>query len=403
MACDFTMPYQNQFQHQSYPTQPAIQPLFQQMTVDAGEGPDFSRLHTDLRVEHVVLVHGTFMGDDPFAIVEMLRSIGESAPALKGPVEALAAKIQQHTKPLTDRVAGDVGNYTPEFCDEFQRLVGDDPQVQLMNPTWSGQNHHLARADLAVRLLCLLDDLQAEPDRKVLLWGHSHAGNGFAILSNLLANDRESVGRLFKAAGPLKEEHWLRAERLLVNAATPHPLASSVMIASFGAPVRYGWDTSGYDKLVHVLHHRNFDDASPLTAKRMYPPHSFGDMLSAKYGDWVQAFGIAGTDVSVPTAEPMNGQLGAILEAGLAEPVQGLDTKFILSTRVRNACARWKTGTRCHADGQNLLVNYQPSGRSVLLVPVEETLFGHGVATTVNWLPAHLALVLDSLGREIAR
>lgn len=397
------MPYQNLFRHQSYPTQPAIRPSFHKMVVDAGQGVDFSRLHTDLQVGHVVLVHGTFMGDDPFAIVEILRAIGESAPAIKKPIDTLAQRIQQYTRPLTDSVTGDIGNYTAEFRDAFQQLVGDDPVVQLMNPTWSGQNYHVARADLAVRLLCLLDDLQPNEHQRILLWGHSHAGNGFAILSNLLANDPKSVSRFFAASPKNSEPHWLRAKNILQNATSPHPWAASVLVACFGTPVRYGWDTDGYNRLVHILHHRNYAKGNPLVTNRLYPPHSFGDMISAKYGDWVQAFGIAGTDTSISTTSETYLQLAKVLEAGLAEPKHGFDTKYIISSRLRNACARWKTGTRCHTDGLNLLVEYEPCGRLSVLMPIEESMFGHGVATTVNWLPAHLALVMQAFIRGFAQ
>jgi len=398
----FSMPDQNQFLHQSYPTSPAIAPSFHKLTVNDGQNKDFSRLHMDLQVDHVILVHGTFMGDDPFAIAETLRAISESAPAFKKPIDALALRIQQYTKPLTDRVTGDVGNYTAEFRDAFQQLVGDDPAVHLMNPTWSGQNHHLARADLAVRLMCLLDDLRPEPHQRVLLWGHSHAGNGFAILSNLLANDRAAVSRFFDAAS-ISEPHWQRAASILQDAPSPHPWSQSLLIAAFGTPVRYGWDTGGYNKLVQILHHRNYDKDNPVVTKTLYPPYSFGDMVSATYGDWVQAFGIAGTDTTVPTAGKSLEQLAKVLEAGLTEPEHGLDTKFILSSRVRNVCARWKTGTRCHTDGLNLLVEYEPSGRLSLVIPIEESLFGHAVATAINWLPAHVAMVMQAFGRDFAQ
>ena len=121
-------------------------------------------------------------------------------------------------------------------------------------------------------------------------------------------------------------------------------------------------------------------------------------MVGAKYGDWVQAFAIAGTDVSSLSSSKTIEALAEVLEAGLEEPEHGLDTRFIRPKRIQNACARWKTGTRCHADGLNLLVKYEPGGRTTgLAVPIEESIFGHGVATTVDWLPAHLALVLKHL------
>ncbi|MEZ6057732.1 MAG: hypothetical protein R3C01_13615 [Planctomycetaceae bacterium] len=388
----------HRFQHQSYPTQPLILPQYHLLKTTDAVGVDFSTLHAELGVRDVFLVHGTFMGDDPFAITETLRSLAGGSALLERPLLSLAAKLQEQMKPTAEQFTSDVGNYTPEYREEFERLVGGDPLVRLLEPTWSGQNHHFARADLAVRLLCALDGARPAADERVLLWGHSHAGNGFAILSHLLANDPPSMRAFFDAVGPQEGAHWQRAKEILANALSPHPWARSVLIAAFGTPVRYGWNRQGYRHLVHVLNHVPVDPNQPSLARPMFPPHSLGDMVNAKYGDWVQAFGIAGTDVVPPTSKRVNQQLAPILEAGLADPVFGNDTRFIRPERVKTACARWKTGTRCHADGTNLLVTYEPSGRTTSLGrPIESALFGHGVATTTTWLPSHLALILKTL------
>ncbi|HIE95710.1 MAG TPA: hypothetical protein EYG03_03895 [Planctomycetes bacterium] len=392
------MPAKNQFRHQSYPTAPSVRPAFHRLRVTDGDDVDFSKLHSQFGVREVVLVHGTFMGDDPFGISEVLRTIAKSAGLLEGPLMTLADVLQARMKSLVDGLAQDVGNYTLKYCDAFQQLVGGDPMVRLLQPTWTGQNHHLARADLAVRLLWQLDDMQPTPEETVLLWGHSHAGNAFAILSNLLANDRNAVAKFFTAAGHQDAEHWARARQILESGPSPHPWAKSVLFVAFGTPVRYGWDSNGYRDLLHVLHHRQNDNGDEFLAQPMFPAQSLNDMLTARYGDWVQAFGIAGTDVPPPIAMQANRAVAAVLEAGLTAPEHGLDTRFIVPQQLRDTCARWKTGTRCHGDGRNLLVEYEPSGRTTPLAsPIEETLLGHGVATTLAWLPAHLALVLQAL------
>lgn len=390
------MPSQNQFRHQSYPTAPTRPPAFFRLQMDDSEDVDFSVLHTSLRLRRVILVHGTFMGNDPIAAATTLTRIAGSVPAMQSALESLASSIRNNTKPITDRMAGDVGNYTDEFRDRFQNLVGDDPLIELLQPTWSGQNHHLARADLAVRLLCRLADLQPAPDQRVLLWGHSHAGNAFAILTNLLANERSSVQRFFTAAGT-QGPHWARAREILANSATPHPWAASVLIAAFATPVRYGWDLTGCASLLHILHHCCDEDHS-ITTKPLFPAYSVTDLVTARYGDWVQAFGIAGTDTQPPIVTDAHVRMSEFLESGLPEPKHELDTRLIIPERVRDLCARLKTGTRCHADGKNLLVCYEPCGRrNTLNLPIEQTMFGHGVATTVDWLPAHLGLVLANI------
>lgn len=394
------MPPRNGFQHQTYPTVPVIRPVQRLLEIDDGQSTDFSVLHTRLGYGHVVLVHGTFMGNDGFGIAATLRDMAGGSDFLQSKLEALADEFQSRGKSVVDRVAGEYGNYTDKFRDAFQQLVGDDPVIRLMEPTWSGQNHHLARADLAVRLLCLLDDLRPGEFQRALLWGHSHAGNGFAILTNLLANDPASVDRFFGIASLADAPHWQRAREILGRVQGPHPYARFTDIAAFGTPVRYGWDTSGCGALVHILHHRNFDPADPWRTHPLFPPQPVADITRARYGDWIQTFGIAGTDLTPPTRKEASAAMGKLLETGLPAPQHGLDTKFLPLKRVRDACARWKTGTRCHTDGWNLLVDYKPSGRKAQLVlPIEEVLLGHGVATVIDWLPSHLALVTRALQR----
>jgi hypothetical protein len=392
------MPVENNFQHQPYPTEPALTPVLRMLNVDEAAETDFSKLHTALRIGRVVVVHGTFMGDDPFGIADTLTSIAESVPLLARQLNRLADVLLEKTRPFTSSLTGDIGNYHEPFRQQFQELVGDDPQVELLSPTWSGQNHHLARADLAVRLLDQLLVRPLLPDQNVLLWGHSHAGNAFALLTNLLANHKDSVAQFFDAAAQQGVTHWDQVRANLELSSSPHPLASRVFIAGFETPVRYGWDTDGFAKLVHVIFHRPYDEMSPTKTKPLFPPHLPGDVVSAKWGDWVQAFAIAGTDVPTETTRTINQRLTAFLEASLPEPQHGIDTRFIMPKRVRDACVRWKTGTRCHSDGMNLLVDYELSGDITSIgQPVELSLLGHGVATTIRWLPTHLKLVMDAL------
>lgn len=391
------MPRQNRFQHQQYPTTPAIKPTLVRARASTQPSLKPARLHEVHGIHHVLLVHGTFLGDDPFGISAILRSVADNIGRFGSHLNSLADKLAEVTESVTTAVAKDVGNYSEDFRARFASLTGEGIQVQELSPGWSGQNDHVARADLAIRLLVRLSELIEQPDQRVLLWGHSHAGNGFALLSNLLANDRESVARFFEAAGA-QGSHWERARELLAAARSPHPLGESVDIVTFGTPVRYGWDSTGYRKLVHVLHHREPDAAAPFRTRPLFPPHFVKDTLTARYGDWVQAFAIAGTDVPAVTSAAAHTALDRLLTANLTPPKHGVDTKYIVPPRVRDACARWKTGTRCHSDGVNLLLDYEPCGRRTRIgQPIEQAILGHGVATTLDWLPAHLDLVVQAL------
>lgn len=392
------MPADNRFQHQQYPPSPSEPPQVLTVSTRDAETAEFSELHSTAGVSRVLLVHGTFLGDDPVGIVEMLKAVAGALPAGQSILEGFADAIQDKTRPLTSGALRDVANFHPSFRERFQQLVGSDPVVELPEVTWSSQNHHLARADLAVRLLVKLQELAPQRDERILLWGHSHAGNAFALLTNLLANHRDSVKEFFASVGPQTESHWWEAQALLASSPSPLPLAQSVCIAAFGTPVRYGWDTSGCRTLVHVLHHREVDPERPCRTAPLFPPHNPADVLAARYGDWVQAFAVAGTDTTTIPSAAANERLGAFLERNLTPPQHGFDTRFLTPQRVRDVCARWKTGTRCHSDGIHLLLDYEPSGRRVLFTqPVELSALGHGVATTVTWLPVHLKLVMDAL------
>jgi hypothetical protein len=395
------MPANNRFHHQAYPTKPSMTPKLTTLRHEVAASVDFSRLHTDFKIREVLLVHGTFMGNDPFAIAEILNAISGDGWVGKT-LRSVANKITANTKAIVDKISKDVGNYTKDYRDEFQKLVGSDPHVKIFEPTWSSQNHHYARADLAVRLLVQLHELKLDPEHeRVLLWGHSHAGNGFALLSNLLANHAPSVDRFFAAAGDDPPKHWKQAQAILKAEPSPSPLAKSVVIASFGTPVRYGWDTNGYRALFHVSHHRP-EEEGRTTTKPLFPPHSMIDVLRATHGDWIQAFAIAGTDVAAVPSAPFHRELGKLFEQGLEPPEITLDLRFVFPQMLKEVCGNWKTGTRCHADGRNLLVEYEPCGRkTVTRRPIEEAMFGHGVATVSEWLPRYLALIMHWIENDV--
>lgn len=389
------MPAENGFRHQSYPTSVATPPQFRTLTRTDGDDGQFQPLHTQHRVSRVVLVHGTFVGNDPFAMAETLNAVSGKVPMFSGALQRFADSLMQKMPDFTASATKDIGNYTEGFRTEFQRLVGSDPTVELLSPAWSSQNHHFARADLAVQLLHQLIQRPVPAMQRVLLWGHSHAGNAFAILTNLLANQRADVERFFAAADQ-PSEIWTAVRDHLRSASSPHPLAKQLVIVTFGTPVRYGWDVNGCGKLIHVTHHRPENDPTTNTCKPLYPPLPIADVVKATWGDWVQSFAIAGTDVAPPTSRSVNARLTEVLEQGLAAPKLDEQVEKIKPASLQTLCARWTTGTRCHTDGLNLLIQYEPSGLTASFrTPLETTLFGHGVYTTIPWLPVHLKLLMD--------
>ncbi len=408
------MPRNNAFEHQTYPTVPTVEPLVQAVELRADDAVDFSRLHSEFGISHIELVHGTFAGTDPFGIHALMRSlIAEASPTLQLALTPVIARLEEQTKKFTETVTADIANFNETFRARFQELAGEELIVSRPEPTWSSENTHLARAALAVRLLFRLDDLQnqgLDPQfDRVMFWGHSHAGNGMALLTNLLANDPRSVAAFFDAAGESLGEDGRRAREILSQHDGPHPMARSLVIVTFGTPVRYGWDVTGCRQLLHITHHRPVDEHQPAqTVPAVHSPNGdeagFGavvaslqqtvfDALLARHGDWVQTFAIAGTDLQPTVNREANQSLGEYLERNLPNA-----TPQSIKERLPIVRGRWKTATRLHTDGQNLLLAYPPT-RLTRFGNAHQSVFGHGVYTRTEWLPAHVGLLMQQLQR----
>lgn len=322
------------------------------------------------RVAAIYLVHGTFIGPDALGL---LADLSRVAPGL-------ADSLRRWNKQILDALAGDIGNFTRAYADSLQRALqadGEDPiPVRLCH--WSSENHHLGRADGAVRLI---DDLAAQrfqPGSRVLMWGHSHGGNVFALLTNLLGSEREARRDFFDRARcffhcsvfrRVDLPEWKRVRDLLCE--QEQALADvSLDLVTFGTPVRYGWDTNGYNKLLHFVNHR--PTAGLPDHQAPFPPTA-EDVLSAAHGDIVQQIGVAGTNFAPPLwawrAWWADVRLGRLLQQ---------------QCRSADVYARWRLGVRAHDEGENLFVDYGPNQGYV-----PQHVFGHAVYTRLEWQLFH--------------
>jgi hypothetical protein len=410
------MPSGNHFQHQSYPTAPTVAPLVLAIEPVTPDAVTFPRLHSEFGISHIELVHGTFAGTDPFGIHALMRSsIADASPTLQLALTPVIGKLEEATKKFTETVTADIANFNETFRAKFQELAGDELIVSRLEPTWSSENTHLARAALAVRLLCQLDDLQnqgLDPQfDRVMFWGHSHAGNGMALLTNLLANDPTSVAAFFEATADSLGDDGRRAQEILAMHDGPHPMAQALFIVTFGTPVRYGWDTDGCRQLLHITHHVPVDEEQPT--QTVPAVHSAGDddpgfgavvsslqqtvvdALLARHGDWVQTFAIAGTDLQPTVHREANESLGEYLERNLPNA-----TPQSIKDRLPVVRERWKTATRLHTDGQNVLIEY-PATKLTRFGNAHQSVFGHGVYTRTEWLPAHVELLMKHLHHPV--
>jgi hypothetical protein len=325
-------------------------------------------------VAAIYLVHGTFVGSDALGL---LAQVGRFLPGV-GDV------LRRLSKQLVDVVAQDIGNYTRQYADTFSAAInppGARPiAVRLF--AWSSQNNHIGRADAAVRLIAELDKQEFSADSRLLFWGHSHAGNVFALLTNLLFGDRTFRDGFFGRCRayyrcPIRRKYdvavWDQVADRLNH--FPLPLANVALdIATFGTPIRYGWCLRDCDRLLNVIHHHPRPD---LPHHRTRFPPTVDDLLTAADGDYVQQFGIAGTNIApgllALRAWWADVTLGRLLERGLPRGTP---------------LSRWPAGRRVPDQGATCLVAYPHAGESLA-----RHMAGHGVYTRLAWLLFHSELV----------
>ena len=379
------MPEHNHFRHQAYEHSDSaeVEWISAGAPVAPRSGEFVSTMHRvsarlrEADIRAIYLVHGTFVGDDVLGWVRKLRTIWPSS----------SEWLQQLHKQLADGLMQDAGNYTVAFAGLLERALNLTGQssipVRLFR--WSGENHHVGRADAAVRLLHELEE-SGDTNGRVLIWGHSHGGNVLALLTNLLGADRETLQAFFHAARSyyrwpgtrhVDQPIWRQMQRLL-RSGNQHTRGERLDIVTFGTPIRYGWDRAGYARLAHVVNHRPQANLRPDCAA--FPP-SVEDVLDAAHGDCVQQLGIAGTNwpptVASWRAWVADSRLNELLQAGI---------------RARDLLDRLRVGLRVADEGRNFLVDYGCVTSSVVGHHA-----GHAVYTLPDWLAFHAELVASRL------
>jgi hypothetical protein len=141
-------------------------------------------------------------------------------------------------------------------------------------------------------------------------------------------------------------------------------------VATFGTPIRYGWNADGYARLLHFIHHR---PAEGLPEYRAAFPPRLQDVVKGTHGDYIQQLGIAGTNT-----------MPSILawRAWMAD--QRLNRLLQDDTSVGGPLERFGAGAIVPDEGTTLLVDYGlPSGG------IAQRLAGHAVYTRKRWLLFH--------------
>jgi hypothetical protein len=321
-------------------------------------------------VTEIYLVHGTFVGPDALGVLAELGRIYPSA----------SQSVRRVIEGLMHKLTGDVGNYDGAYAQLFQRTINEpgQPKIPVRLFHWSSENHHVGRADGAVRLIDELSSLGRRRARRVLLWGHSHAGNVFALMTNLLAGDRDAVAEFFDATEVYYRWPIVRCVdvpvwkhvRDMLTCQRRLPLDVTLDIVTFGTPIRYGWDSGGYSRLLHFINHR---PAKGLPEYRAVFPPKLEHVLNASDGDYVQQLGIAGTNV-MPSLFAWRTWLADRRLHRLLRPKDAAGSPL----------ERFRAGAIVPEEGTTLLVDYgRPEGG------IAEHHAGHAVYTRCKWLLFH--------------
>lgn len=194
------------------------------------------------KIDAIYFVHGTFVGSDPFQIYAMLEKL------LPVKDSVLYDKMKQASKNSHDFINKDFGNFSSKHI-EFLRQNYNLP-CQLYNFIWSSGNDHYSRVIGMLELVQTLANKQYT-NNQILLIGHSHAGQVFALLSQLLNNKRFRSTILKQFHSQFKDINFLPLIKKLKGL--------KIDFVTMGAPARYQWNLNKNMRLLHFINHRRTD------------------------------------------------------------------------------------------------------------------------------------------------
>jgi hypothetical protein len=357
------MPKRNNFKHQTHSDQPPKAPyaILQAELPSAPSSPEFKSVSGKFaerifgKVDAVYFSHGTFAGNDPLGwIAQFERSI----PSSGSPLRELGKK-------LTDAITKDSGNFMDDFLELFPL------EIPTRKFTWSGENTHTGRCQAAIKLLAVLfERIETEP--RVLLWSHSHGGNVSALITNLLGADEWARNQFFDLMWPFfpsaENNELVKVQNSLEDESIRSRL--KIDVVNFGTPICYGWDTSGYSQLMHVVHHK----LSSGIPDYLSPALSLaGDGIA---GDVAQLIGITGSNF-----------WPYLLSETTRETEKKVHEFLAPELTRKNYLQRFRLGMRVAEEGTTLLVDYDNANGWA------KELAGHAIYTRKDWLAFHLDLV----------
>ena len=419
------MPDENNFHHAQY-SRSDTGDRIRYLTLETG-APPFSQAWNDTLslagktlydagVRIVILLYGSYFGTDLFGsgrldeIGGLKRGYSRGIPGMESLLALLRPKDYQEgpkdfglsppyandeaTKTWLDQHAKDLGNFTADYERGLREgfSSSDSTPIACVRHLWSSLNHHLGRMEGAFTLFHDISTLKQQfnlnETHRVLILAHGHAGQLAALLSNLLAQEESLVrDELFETTAhhygqfdPPRPAVTFLQELGQFLAANQQATFPALDIVTLGTSVRYGWNTNGIGKLLHMINHRPIRSDGKKWLAKMDLPQIVMEMPTVLGGDYVQQLAVASTDAVLST--PLEEELNQTLQENL-EPYHGFERWLECARRV----------TRCPNDGRCLLIDYGDAGED----SPSRHLYGHGCYTRLSALLFQTQQIIKTL------
>lgn len=321
----------------------------------------YGRKMAEARVERVMFVNGTYAGFDPIDLINLIKLLFPKLP------KTIEDGFRRLSLSGLNKLVKDCGNFLDEYVELFASATGISASE---NFKWSSANHHAARlegaVDLCKRLAELIAERRLSSDARVLLIGHSHAGQVFSIMTQLLDNRRRE--KLISVAA----EVFIQRKELEKVLDTIREIKFDFV--TLGMPPRYAWALDSRMKLLNFINHRG----------NSHKAGTIRGLFHTVDGDYVQQAGIRGTDNSalVPKLRMANQKLNDILDGGPNFK------RWLSDMKLKNRIPKY---------GYTYLVDYKD--RAIGVPNLLRTIFGHGAYTEYRFMEFNTRVIVDHLYR----
>ena len=326
-------------------------------------------------VKKIYFIHGTFTGEDALGVIGFIE------PFLPKNIAGILIneKLKSMVKRSKDILYKDMANFTQPYLNLCNDGFAKQLECELF--IWSSGNYHLARLSGALKLLnSIANDIRQEvvkPNERILFLNHSHAGQLCCIITQLLEN-KEPAKELFEIIKQIKTYNIndiINDLKLIKNI--------KLDFITLGTPIRYEWGICDNYRLMAIVNNRS--------------PININGIWSNRDGDYIQHYGITGTDlIPPPGIISLNDKLDSILDEGR--------NRSIALKALKEKEIKTPINIKKEDIGLNIFVDYQDHFPNPLifdnvLFPMPllalRSKFGHGVYTSKKTMLFNFKTILE--------